>query len=113
MKRILAWILIMVLFVGCAGCKEKETEKEQTRSENLETATDGENKPVSVDNTDETENDDFRLTFYTDLYSEEYQELGNAQMWLSGFSEETEGKKIRFCSDVDDVYVTLEQGEWM
>ena len=28
MKRILAWILIMVLFVGCAGCKEKETEKE-------------------------------------------------------------------------------------
>ena len=62
MKRILAWILIMVLFVGCAGCKEKE----QTRSENLETATDGENKPVSVDNTDETENDDFRLTFYTD-----------------------------------------------
>ena len=113
MKRILAWILIMVLFVGCAGCKENETEKEQTGSENLETATDGENKPVSVDNTDETENDDFRLTIYTDLYSEEYQELGNAQMWLSGFSEETEGKKIRFCSDVDDVYVTLEQGEWM
>ena len=91
MKRILAWILIMVLLVGCAGCKENETEKEQTGSENLETATDGENKPVSVDNTDETENDDFRLTFYTDLYSEEYQELGNAQMWLSGFSEETEG----------------------